>query len=146
MKAQFYLILTQLLYDSGVMSFAAKLKVIALGTATTLKRLDVYVSDGEFVLVGFTRMSDVISRLEQEYFDVVLIDSLHDEALNSCRCTVEMNCALVALLVRETEANWQNLGSWEVDGFISDESGKTEMVARITALARRSRKVPVTQQ
>jgi hypothetical protein len=128
----------------GNMSFAAKLKVIALGTATTLKRLQVYVSDGEIVLVGFTSMVGVVSRLEQEYFDVVLIDSLHPEAFSSCRCTVAMNCSIVALLVRETEANWQNLGSWEVDGFISDESGKTEMVARIMALARRSRKVPVT--
>jgi DNA-binding response OmpR family regulator len=125
------------------MSSAEKLKVIALGTTATPKRLNACTARGGLDLVCFSRMTDMVSRLQQEKYDVILVDSLHEEAFSACRDLVEMTGSPVVLLVNEAEVNWQNLYSWSVDGFLSDKSGETEMVARITALARRSKKLQV---
>jgi DNA-binding response OmpR family regulator len=127
------------------MSSDIKPRVLALGTATTLKRLCAYDVDHNFDLTGLSNKNELIELAQRDHFDVILVDVLYDEASGICRQLTEMNCAPVALLVREAEVNWQDLCSWSVDGFVSDDSTKIEMVARLMALARRSRRLQVTR-
>lgn len=110
---------------------------MALGNIMTIKRLNAWMDADGVDLVGLSGMSEAISRLQQERFDVILIDSLLEEAANACRCIFEMACAPIALIVREAEANWQKLCSWEVDAFVPEESGRVELLARIKAVSRR---------
>jgi DNA-binding response OmpR family regulator len=131
------------LYDYSEMYFEAKLKVIVLGTDTVLKRVTTCLQHSSVDLVGLPLLTDVLSRLQQDNFDVILIDGIHAEACSACRRLAANSGVPIALLVRETEANWQNLCSWEVDSFISDEAGQIEMVARLAALARRKNKILV---
>jgi DNA-binding response OmpR family regulator len=127
------------------MSTITKLKILALGTATTLKRLYAYDVDHTFDLVGLSLTNEVVELARQEHFDVILVDSACEGAFEICRTLSEISYSPVALVVRDAEADWQNLCSWSVDGFISDDSGKTEMVARITALARRCHRAQPVQ-
>jgi DNA-binding response OmpR family regulator len=122
-----------------------KPKVLALGTAVTLKRLGAYDVDHDIDLIGISSKNELVELVRHEHFDVILVDILHEQASAICRYLLEMNSSPVALLVRDAEVNWQDLCSWPVDGFISDDSGKTEMVARVTALARRCRKHQIIQ-
>jgi DNA-binding response OmpR family regulator len=127
------------------MPSSAKLRVIALGTATTRKRLNAFANAGDFEMISFSSIADLGACLHLESFDVILVDSLHPEASRACNTLLQNSRIPVALLVREKETNWQQLSNWEVDGFISDESGMIEMVARIKALARRKRRVPASR-
>jgi hypothetical protein len=131
------------LYDCREMYFEANLKIIALGTNTVLKRLNTCMLHSCVDMVGYPQLTDVISRLRQDSYDVILIDGLHDEACSACQYLAGNSSVPIALLVRETEANWQKLCTWEVDSFISDEAGQIEMVARIAAIARRKNKILV---
>ncbi len=121
-----------------------KLKIIALGTSATLNWLSASISGEELDLKTFLHANEVFECLRQEKFDLVLIDMLHEEAAEACTRFVELDRAPVALVIRETEVDWQKLCYWEVDGFISDAASKNEIVARILALIRRSKQDLVT--
>jgi DNA-binding NarL/FixJ family response regulator len=124
------------------MTSPAKIRIIALGTATTLVRLGAFAAGSDLEILGFARLSDVLDYLEKDGCDAFLVDSQHPEAVAACEYLQEICLVPVALLVRSSEADWQDYCSWKVDGFIAEESSKTEMVARITALARRGHKIP----
>ncbi|MBN1189553.1 MAG: hypothetical protein JXA46_07370 [Dehalococcoidales bacterium] len=96
-------------------------------------------------LAGFPLFRDFLSRLQQDQFDAILIDSLQDEAFSACGYLIKNSNLPIALLIREREVNWKKLASWEVDCFISDEATNREMAARIVAVARRKNKIPVAQ-
>jgi DNA-binding response OmpR family regulator len=119
------------------MSINAKIRVMALGNTLTLKRLNACTVNNGVDIVGLSQTPEAIALLQSERFDVVLIDSLLEEAANACRYICDIACIPIAILVRETEANWQKLCSWEVDGFVPEESSKIELVARIKAISRR---------
>jgi DNA-binding response OmpR family regulator len=120
------------------MSANMKLKVMALGSILTIKRLYASVDQEGIDLVGISGMSEAFARLEQERFDIILIDSLIEELGDACRYFCKMACTPIALLFRENEANWKILGSLEVDGFVPEGSSKNELVSRIRAISRRS--------
>jgi DNA-binding response OmpR family regulator len=119
------------------MCTSTRLKVMALGDALTIARLNTCIDTADVDLIGLSRIPEAIKHIKQEKFDVILIDSLLEEAGTACQSIYEMACVPVALLVRETEANWQKLGFWEVDGFVREESTRSELVARIKAVSRR---------
>jgi DNA-binding response OmpR family regulator len=110
---------------------------MALGDALTIARLNTYIDTADIDLIGLSGIPEAINHIRQERFDVILIDSLLEEAGTACQSIYEMACVPVALLVRETEANWQKLCFWEVDGFVREESTRSELAARIKAVSRR---------
>ena len=124
------------------MSSPAKIKVIALGTATTIIRLGTFAAGSDLEITGFTQLSGVTECLHHEEYDAILVDSQHADAESACRYLLEVSNVPVALLIRAKDADWQSYSSWMVDGFIAEESSNTEMAARIIALARRYHKVP----
>ena len=110
---------------------------MALGNIMTLKRLDASLDNEGIDLVSISGLSEAFARLEQERFDVVMIDSLIEEVGYACRNIYKLACVPIVLLFREREANWQKLNSLEVDGFVPVESGKYEFASRIKAISRR---------
>jgi DNA-binding response OmpR family regulator len=122
-----------------------KLKVMALGNIKTIKRLYASMDNDGIDLVGISGVSEAFARLEQENFDVILIDSLIEEVGVACRYICKLACAPIALLFREREANWQKLCMLEVDGFVPEDSGKKELVSRIKAISRRNIQATASQ-
>lgn len=110
---------------------------MAIANTMTITRLNACMDNNGVDLIGIAKMPEAIARLQQERFDVILIDSLLEEAGEACHCICEIARTPIALLVKETEANWQKLCGWEVDGFVPEGSGKIELVARMRAISRR---------
>ncbi len=125
-----------------VISSGTKLRVMAIANAMTIIRLNTCLDSNSVDLIGLSKIPEAIARLHQERFDVILIDSLLEEAGETCHCICEMTRAPIALLVKETEANWKKLGGWEVDGFVAEGSSKAELVARMKAISRRRTGTP----
>ena len=119
---------------------------MAIGNTMTINRLNFWIDNKGFDLIGLSRIPEALAILQQERFDIILIDSLLEEAGNACRCIDKLACAPIALLVRETEANWLKLGGWEVDGFVPEGSGRLELAARIKAISRRRSKTAKPQE
>lgn len=120
------------------MTTTARLRVLVLGNSITVRRLTECVTDAGMDLVSFTEFPEALVILKQEKFDLAVIDSQHNEARLAIQSIAQLGCAPVALLIRENETNWKNLRSWDVDGFVPEESGKVEFVARIKAISRRA--------
>jgi DNA-binding response OmpR family regulator len=72
-------------------------------------------------------------------FDVALIDSHHSDAKSVCMALYKNRNIPVVLVIKKTEANWKNYLGWKVDGFVAEECGKIELMARIQAIIRRKR-------
>lgn len=108
---------------------------MVLTGALTLKRLN--IGNYGIEIVKFSKISEAIDRVQQERFDIILVDSLTEEAGKACQYMFKIACAPVALLVRENDNDWKKLSNLEVDGFIFERSGSTEMIARIRAISRR---------
>jgi DNA-binding response OmpR family regulator len=124
------------------MTTVTELKVMVLGSTMTVKRLTECVDNAGIVLVTLTDAPEAVALLKQERFDIIVIDSLLSEAYSAIQSITELGCAPVALLVRENETNWKSLRSWKVDGFVNEEAGKIELVARIKAISRRASMAP----
>jgi DNA-binding response OmpR family regulator len=121
-----------------------KPKVLALVTATTLERLKAYDAGCNFDLLPVFELKQAAAFIQQDKLDLVLVDIMHEEARSACAELMQISSAPVALMVREARVDWKDLCSWPVDGFVSDDAGKIEMVARVLALTRRYPKTPVS--
>jgi DNA-binding response OmpR family regulator len=124
------------------MTAVADLKVMALGNTMTIKRISDCVSNVGIELVSLTDTATALARLKQERFDIIVIDSLLNEAYSAVQSISELGCAPVALLTRENDTNWKHLRTWDVDGFVPEEAGNYELVARIKAISRRAAQTP----
>jgi hypothetical protein len=114
-----------------------RLKVLVLCCDIIQSRLKAGLKS-EFVDAAFyTNCGDVLAHFERECCDIVLVDSLHEGASRICRFVYSSVPIPVALLVKSNALNWKNWGSWQVDGFIPEEAGNLELIARVRAIAKR---------
>ena len=120
------------------MTAVADLRVMVLGNTMTIKRIADCVSDTGIMLVPITDSAIALDRLKREKFDIIVVDSLLTEAFSTVQSISQLGCAPVALLTRENDINWKKLRSWEVDGFVPEEAGNFELIARIKAISRRA--------
>jgi len=79
----------------------------------------------------------VVTLLETEPCDIVIVDNLMKNAEAICETAAVITRAPVALLLRESVADWKKLRSLEVDGYLPDTAGTLELMARIKAFSRR---------
>jgi len=128
------------LVNWDIMNENTKFKAIVLTNSLTLKMLKADIDNADIELIGVSKESEFISYLQSEHFDIVLIDNLYKEAENICYSVCEI--APIAILVREAEVDWHKLMTWEADGFVSEDCGRTEFITRIKAISRSRRKSP----
>lgn len=116
---------------------AEKLNILAYGTRIMLYRLAARLNKDEVSLTGCTEANQVISNLSKEPFDMVIIDNFAADAEIVCHEVIGTTRVPVALMLRESDADWKKLRGVEVDGYLFDEAGSLEMMARIRAFSRR---------
>ena len=112
------------------------MKILALGNETMTRRLIASLAGGGIEVVGLAEMGEAVDLLEQERFDLAIVDSLIGEAGMFCYCISKLGHVPVALMIREA-VDWTKLQSLDADGFIPDWVGKAEMTARLRAIVRR---------
>ncbi len=102
-----------------------------------LRRLVSQIDAEEFCITGCSEADSAAAILNQERFDIVIVDDLVEDAAKVCEKAACDSGAPVALLLGEKPTNWSKLRDLTVDGYIQDGTGKAELMARIRAYTRR---------
>ena len=113
-----------------------KHKILAVGSHIMLKRLQHKLDREQFILIGCHNPQEATAILEQDDFDLVIIDNLIHEAEALCLAISHIVCIPVTLLLQEKPANWRNLASAKVDGYLPDSGSSIEFMARLKAYLR----------
>jgi DNA-binding response OmpR family regulator len=120
-----------------------KLKILAFGSQIMLHRLTARVDKDEVSLTDCSEASAAENILGKEQFDMVIVDNLVKDAEAICQDVFDAAKVPVALMLRESGADWRKLRKLNVDGYLPDEAGSAELMARIKAFSRRK---PIRQQ
>jgi DNA-binding NarL/FixJ family response regulator len=113
------------------------LKVLAFGTSNTLIRVISSISGRDFQFVNVSTLPDAIKILNEDDIDIILIDSQANKSELVCNQLFQTVHIPVILFTPENNANWPDFCSYKVDGFISEDSSNTELIARLKASIRR---------
>ncbi len=119
-----------------------KLKILAFGSQIMLSRLTARLDLSEVDVTVCTESSKAVEALNKEPFDMVIVDSLAVNAEIVCRDAFFTAKAPVALMLSEFAADWKKLLILSVDGYLPDEAGSVELMARIRAFSRRKSSNP----
>jgi DNA-binding response OmpR family regulator len=114
-----------------------KLKVLAFGNQLMLRRLVSLVDEDEVAVTGCFAAAEAFEKLNKEHFDLIIIDQLVKEAEQICRYIASITCVPVAIMMQENFADWNALRKLEVNGYLPDDKGSEELMARIRAYSRR---------
>jgi DNA-binding response OmpR family regulator len=113
------------------------IRVIVFGSKETEQKLTDSLDGKGFDLVCRTEVSEVVALLEQKRFDLVVVDASVEKAEVACRSVSQFGHVPVALMVKKRQANWKELKSLDVDGYLLDGVGGAELAARLQAVVRR---------
>jgi DNA-binding response OmpR family regulator len=115
-----------------------KLKILALGNEMMLRRLKSRVDPDETEITGCSSTSEAAGLLADIDFDMVIIDSRFQDAEAVCRHINGFTSTPVVLMFRENAADWKQIRNLSVDGFLPEDAGNAELMARIKACTRRN--------
>ena len=113
------------------------IRVIVFGSTKTVQKLIASLDGKGFDLVSLTEAPEVVALLEQKRFDLVVVDASVAKAEMACRSVRQFGHVPVALVVRKRQANWKELKSLDVDGYLLDGVWGAELAARLQAIVRR---------
>lgn len=114
-----------------------ELNVLAIGNEYKFRKIIACVSRGNIEISAVCKLSEAVSKLQIEAFDLILIDSSFEQFESICQYYYENFRIPVILLISGNNPHWSKYCSLKVDGFLCEESSNTELVARIKASARR---------
>ena len=112
-------------------------RVIVFGNKETVQKLTASLDGKGFDLVCLTEAPEVLALLEQKGFDLVVVDASVEKAEVVCRAVSQLGHVPVALMVKKRQANWKELKSLDVDGYLLDGVGGAELAVRLRAVVRR---------
>jgi DNA-binding response OmpR family regulator len=115
-----------------------RLKIMAIGGQMSHKRLRSRLAAEEFELYCVADIKEARRFQDSSKVDVILIDSVFDKSGEIYQLFCLQQQTPVVLLLHSPEVNWNTLKNLQVDGFILENSGNPELIARIKAVARRS--------
>ena len=101
-----------------------------------LKRIQCKLDQEQFTVIACDNPQEATALLEQDNFDLVIIDNLINEAEALCQTISKIVHIPVTLLLQEKPANWRNLQSLTVDGYLPDSGSNIEFTARLRAYLR----------
>jgi DNA-binding response OmpR family regulator len=113
------------------------IRVIVFGSKETAEKLTASLDGKGFDLACLAEVSEVVALLEQEGSDLVVVDASLEKAEVVCRSVSKLGRIPVALIIRKRQANWKELKSLDVDGYLLDGVGGAELAARLQAVVRR---------
>jgi DNA-binding response OmpR family regulator len=113
------------------------MKAMIFGRDLVAGRIAALLAGEGVDVAGVCNLSQVVALLEQGSVDLVVLDpSLEGSELLS-RCLGEFGGASAVVAMSSSETDWERLQSLDFDGYIPEEAGNAETVARIRAVVRR---------
>ncbi len=114
------------------------IRIIVFGSKKTVQKLTASLDGKRFDLVSLTEAPEVVALLEQKRFDLVVVDASVEKAEVVCCSVSQLGHVPVVLMVKKRQANWKELKSLDVDGYLLDGVGGAELAVRLQAIVRRS--------
>jgi CheY-like chemotaxis protein len=114
-----------------------ELKVLVLGRKSVTRRVFNALIDSSVSITLQNDVSDAIVLLKNERFDLTLVDGYMDNLESVCYRLTWQGRVPVVLLVNGKETDWNLLKTMDIDGFIPDDGGKSEIVAYFNSITRR---------
>ena len=112
-------------------------KILAIGNPIMVRRLAAKIDRDQFTVTGCNNADEAAGLLENDQFDMVIVDNLVHNAGFVCKTAAVAGEAPVTVLLQEKPVNWRELGSLAVDGFLTDSGTNAEFMARLRAYLRR---------
>ena len=113
------------------------MRVMVFSSKVIARRLIASLAEEGIELVRLSELTEAITLVKRERFDLALVDSLGEEAETVCRCIGELGCVPVVLMVDRTRADWARLQSLGIHGYLPRGANGAELAARMRAVARR---------
>ena len=113
------------------------IRIIVFGSKKTVQKLTASLDGKRFDLVSLTEAPEVVALLGQKRFDLVVVDASVEKAEVACRSVSQLGHVPVVLMVKKRQANWEELKSLDVDGYLPDGVGGAELAVRLQAVVRR---------
>ena len=107
------------------------MRVVVLGDDMMVRRLSASLARQGIEVVG------TVPVLGEEGFDLVVVDSLEEEAETACRRIKQTRGVPVVLMVRGRQTDWDKLQSLDTDAYIPEGVSGAELAARLRAVVRR---------
>ena len=107
------------------------MKVLVFGSEQIIRRLSASLAKEEIEIVPAMLVP------KQGRFDLAVVDSSVEGAETVCRNIKQLWGIPVVLMVRGRQADWERLQSLDIDAYIPEEIGATELAARLRAVVRR---------
>jgi DNA-binding response OmpR family regulator len=114
-----------------------KQKILVIGNPMMVRRLSSKIDREQFSMIGYDNPDEAVSLLQNEQFDLVIVDNLVRNADLVCFRTSAMGDIPVTLLLQCKPVDWRNLETLKVDGFLLDSGTNAEFNARLRAYIRR---------
>jgi DNA-binding response OmpR family regulator len=116
-----------------------QLKALALGDKNVTQRIATSLYGSEIDVVCFSDVMPVLAVLNQEKFDIALVDS-NLKNIESVCYRISMTCLTpVALIINSAKTDWAKFSLLDVDGFVTDGCSSTELMAQVRAIVRRNK-------
>lgn len=112
------------------------MRVMLLGNDALIKKFATSLYRGGIEVVGVSDSAKIMNMLGQKKFDLVLVDSLIEDARPICCGIREMCGTRVAAVVRGQPPDWKKVGSLETDGYVFEGANPAELAARVRAMMR----------
>lgn len=114
------------------------MRMLLVGDKNTITGLTTFLSEYGTEITAFSEAIEVASAANRKKFDVAIVDSEIDEAAAICNYFRSFYGIPVVAVISEAEVDWANLQTLKVDGFITFHMGRSELIARLRAVLRRS--------
>jgi DNA-binding response OmpR family regulator len=121
----------------SVMLTQYKLKILVIGNPLMIRRLSSRIDAEKISITSCSKNSEAADWLARELFDMVIIDNQVENSDLICKEAAGAANGTVALMLREKAVDWNKMRSLNVDGYLPDEAGAAELMARIKAYSRR---------
>lgn len=114
------------------------MKVLVLGDST-LSQLADFTPRDNVQVVRMAEIPEALPLIEKMDFDIVVLGGLNGNTESACRSVKKVSHTPVVLAVNPAQADWKQMESLGMDGFISDQIGQVQLLARLRALVVRDR-------
>ena len=115
------------------------MRIMTIGNKPVIKRLNTALDGSDIELICPSDLFEAIAMLNQDKFDLVMMDSLTEEAEDILRHINEVGSIPVVLMIERKQQDWKKMQSLNVDGYILQEVNVAELIARLRAVSRRFR-------
>jgi len=116
------------------------MKILFIGNELMAQRLYRAFEKEDINIISSRDVPSISESIETNKSDLVIVDSTIAGAEEICHRICNLEFVPVVLMVNEAEISWKTIGNLNIDGFISTDAGDTEILARINAIYRRSKK------